>query len=68
MKKETKAIGHWLKDRVVQAADDKTTKQVAASTLAGAAVGSFIPIVGTAAGAAVGATLGLYKSVSNGEG
>ena len=54
--------------RVRETATVRTGSQVLASAWAGAAVGSMLPVGGTAVGLAVGVVVGLGMSIDTGEG
>jgi len=54
--------------RVRETAAVRTGSQVLASAAAGAAVGSMIPVGGTAVGLAVGVGVGLVMSIDTGDG
>ena len=60
----TKEFATTAKDSVIGAMKHDMFKHTMAGAAAGAVVGSLIPLVGTAAAAGVGATVGMYKAIT----
>ena len=56
-----KELGSAAKDTAVDALKSDAVKQVAGAAAAGALAASVVPVVGTGAGAAIGAIAGAYK-------
>lgn len=56
-----KELGSAAKDIAVDALKSDAVKQVAGAAAAGALAASVVPVIGTGAGAAIGAIAGAYK-------